>query len=313
MLPLPTRVGPNPEQKRHFLSFGTRNMFRAVCKVLLIEDDTVNAKVIRRFLSKPGHSSLAENTSFEVNIANSLATGIEQLAGGDFDVVLLDLMLPDSQGLNTLVRLLEQNPAIPVVVQTSSEDRTLVVKAFQLGAHGYLPKRDLDSNLLVYAIRLAIERRMQMSLLEATKQQQQREREFLELEQLANAASTSVTARLFGSSPLRESLPDFFLELVQRYGELMDLALEQQAYRVEHNVSEQLRALAERLGLLKAGPRDVVDIHTKALKQKTQDIPVAKAQAYVAEGRLMVLELMGYLTSFYRKYYIGLSNINITP
>ena len=281
--------------------------------MLLIEDDPVNAKVIRRLLSKTGHGSLAENTSFEINIANSLATGIEQLAEGIFDVVLLDLMLPDSQGLNTLVRLLEQNPAIPVVVQTSSEDKTEVVKAFQLGAHGYLPKQDLDSNLLVYAIRLAIERRMQMSLLEAKKQQQQREREFLELEQFANAASTSVTARLFGSEPLRESLPDFFLELVQRYGELMDLALEQQAYRVEHNVSEQLRALAERLGLLKAGPRDVVDIHTKALKQKTQDIPVAKAQAYVAEGRLMVLELMGYLTSFYRKYYIGLSNINITP
>ena len=288
-------------------------MFRAVCKVLFIEDDRVNAKVIRRLLSKPVHGSLAENTSFEVTHADTLASGLEQLADGDFDVVLLDLMLPDSQGLDTLVRLLDKKSTIPVVVQTSSQERTLVVKAFQLGAHGYLPKRDLDSNLLVYAIRLAIERRMQMSLLEAQKQQQQREREFLDLEQLASAASTSVTARLFGSEPLRESLPDFFRELVQRYSELMDLALEQQAFRVEHNVSEQLRALAERLGLLKAGPRDVVDIHTKALKQKTQDIPVAKAQAYVAEGRLMVLELMGYLTSFYRKYYIGLSNINITP
>ena len=55
----------------------------------------------------------------------------------------------------------------------------------------------------------------------------------------------------------------------------------------------------------------MVDIHTKALRQKTQDANLAKAQAYVGEGRLMVLELMGYLTSFYRKYYIGLSNIKI--
>ena len=55
----------------------------------------------------------------------------------------------------------------------------------------------------------------------------------------------------------------------------------------------------------------MVDIHTTTLRQKNQDVTLAKAQAYVSEGRLMVLELMGYLVSFYRKYYIGLSNIKL--
>ena len=66
------------------------------------------------------------------------------------------------------------------------------------------------------------------------------------------------------------------------------------------------------MGFLKAGPRDVIDIHTLTLRKKNEKATQAKAQAYVAEGRLMVLELMGYLTSYYRKYYIGLSNINIS-
>jgi hypothetical protein len=65
------------------------------------------------------------------------------------------------------------------------------------------------------------------------------------------------------------------------------------------------------MGFLKASPRDVIELHTRTLREKNKDVTLAKAQMYVAEGRLMVLELMGYLTSFYRKYYIGLSTLNI--
>ncbi|MFO0149079.1 MAG: response regulator, partial [Microcystis sp.] len=118
-------------------------------------------------------------------------------------------------------------------------------------------------------------------------------------------------AKMFGSEAIRQSIPDIFQELVQNYGDLLDLALEEQAYKVEHNLSERLRSLADKLGFLKASPRDVVDIHTTTLRKKNQDVTLAKAQAYVSEGRLMVLELMGYLVSFYRKYYIGLSNIKL--
>jgi hypothetical protein len=99
--------------------------------------------------------------------------------------------------------------------------------------------------------------------------------------------------------------------MVENYGELLDLALEQRAFRVEYPISDRLRVFADKLGFLKASPRDVIDIHTTTLRKKNQDLTLAKAQAYVSEGRLIVLELMGYLTSFYRKHYIGLSNINI--
>jgi len=134
---------------------------------------------------------------------------------------------------------------------------------------------------------------------------EQLERELHSLERLSAPPSTAVTAQLHSVAPLRESVPDTFNELVQRYTDLMDLAREQRAYKAEHDISGELRSISERLGLLRAGPRDVVEIHSNALKRKTNVVTTRKAQAYVEEGRLMVLELMGYLASYYRTYVAG--------
>ena len=134
---------------------------------------------------------------------------------------------------------------------------------------------------------------------------EQLEKEIRFLEQFAGSSSTTVTAQAFGLAPLREGFPAAFDELVQRYGDLMDLSLEQTAYKVEHNIPEQLTAIAEELGAFRTGPRDVVEIHRAALDKKTKEIPVQKAQAYIEEGRLMVLELMGYLVSYYRRLSLG--------
>ena len=131
---------------------------------------------------------------------------------------------------------------------------------------------------------------------------EQLERELRSLERLSAPPSTAVSAQLHSVTPLRESVPDVFSDLVQHYGGLMDLALEQRAYKAEHDISGELRSISERLGLLRAGPRDAVEIHSHALKGKTKVVTTQKAQAYVEEGRLMVLELMGYLTAFYRTY-----------
>lgn len=128
----------------------------------------------------------------------------------------------------------------------------------------------------------------------------QLERELRLLTRLSVAPPTSVTAELFGSGSLAESLPDHFQAAVKRYGDLLDHALEQRAFKVDYNLSEDLRVLGERLGFLKAGPRDVVEVHTTALKSRTQDAPPQKARAMVVEGRLTVLELMGNLAAFYR-------------
>ena len=129
----------------------------------------------------------------------------------------------------------------------------------------------------------------------------QLEKEVRLLAPLSSPPQTGVTARMYGTVTLIEGFPDTFRNLVDGYETLMDLALDQQAYKVKHDISGRLGAMAETLGFYKAGPRDVVDIHTTALKEKGRKaVSVEKKKAYTGEGWIMVLELMGHLVSFYR-------------
>ena len=128
------------------------------------------------------------------------------------------------------------------------------------------------------------------------------QRELCSLELLSHPPTAAVTAELFDTAPLRDSLPDTFEELVVHYGKLLDQALKQRAYKVDYDISGSLRSLAEQMGVLRASPRDVVKLHSTALQRKTSAVPSAKARAYLEEGRILVLELMGYLLSYYRTY-----------
>jgi hypothetical protein len=129
---------------------------------------------------------------------------------------------------------------------------------------------------------------------------ERRHEEIRSLERLATTG-TGVTAAALGLPSLRAALPDEFASLAQRYGDVLDQALDQRAFRVDHRLPEQLRALANRLGFLKAGPRDVVELHSVALKGRLSGAAAQKAQAYVEEARVVVLELMGYLAAYYRE------------
>jgi DNA-binding NarL/FixJ family response regulator len=184
--------------------------------------------------------------TFTLTQAQDLEETAEKLAGEKFDLILLSLEISVPPGLNILVKTRELAAAIPIVVQTTSNDEKLVVKAFQLGADGYIQLNNIDSSLLVYQIRVAIERQQYILNLK----HQQQEEEFRELEQLIKGGQTSITAKMFVSEAIRQSIPDIFQELVQNYGDLLDSALEEQAYKVEHNLSERLRSLADKLGFL---------------------------------------------------------------
>lgn len=141
--------------------------------------------------------------------------------------------------------------------------------------------------------------------LAAEARRQEQERELRSLERLAEPQPANVTAQMFGLSPLAQGTPLVFERIVQKYASLLDLALHERAYKVEDTVASELENLAKQIGFLKASPRDVIDIHTTALKIKTDKTNYTKAKAYAEEGRIMVLELMGYLTSFYRTYASG--------
>ncbi len=145
---------------------------------------------------------------------------------------------------------------------------------------------------------------------EQVQETQQRIEQLKQEVQILNASmvsSASVTARMFGVKSLRENFPDIFQQFIAHYIELLGLAIEQRIYKVNHPISTGLRSLAEQLGNLHAGPRDVVDLHTQSLVRASQnkngkrtDAKDWKVKAYTEEGRLLALELMGYLVSYYQ-------------
>ncbi len=128
----------------------------ATIRVLLIEDDPLLAAVLRKMMGRTPRG--AAGIVFRTEWADSLATGIDRLAGREFDAVLLDLMLPDSSGLGTLSRLREVYPGLPIVVLTALEEEALGIEAVRRGAQDYLDKAGIDGHLVSRALRYAIER-----------------------------------------------------------------------------------------------------------------------------------------------------------
>ena len=121
-------------------------------RVLLIEDSPDDAQLIQVLLGK------ATDSSFVVSHENRLHKGVARLERDRFDVVLLDLSLPDSFGLDTFMSVHETAPRVPIIVLTSLDDDELAARAVREGAQDYLVKREVDTRLLVRSVRYAIAR-----------------------------------------------------------------------------------------------------------------------------------------------------------
>ncbi len=121
-------------------------------KILLVEDNSGDARLVREML---GDS--ARNEARLVSVGR-LSEGLERLRRESFDAVLLDLSLPDSQGLETLLALQAQAVGVPLVVLTGMEDEGIAARALQQGAQDYLVKGRFGGDLLLHSVGNAIER-----------------------------------------------------------------------------------------------------------------------------------------------------------
>jgi two-component system cell cycle response regulator len=174
-------------------------MYGKPIKVLLIEDNPGDARLIREMLSEVG------SPPFDLQHADRLSTGLERLAAGGIDVILLDLQLPESQELDTFRRVYAQAPHVPIVVLTVLGYETLALQTVHEGAQDYLFKAQVDANLLARAIRYAIERKHSQ---EALQESERRLRTIIEknvdgivvvdgkgVVQLVNSAAESILDR----------------------------------------------------------------------------------------------------------------------
>lgn len=121
-------------------------------KVLLIEDDPNMASTFRRTLRRKMRGA------FEVEWADRLNVGLNYLKENKANIILLDLCLPDSQGIGTLAKVLETTQDTPVIALTGLDDDELAAEAMQKGAQDYLVKGQMDPNMLGRSINYALER-----------------------------------------------------------------------------------------------------------------------------------------------------------
>lgn len=132
-------------------------------KILLIEDNGADALLIKEML-KEGRASTSDPSW-----VTSLTQGLRSLSEEPFDALLLDLGLPDSQGIGTLQRILSEAPETAIIILTGLADEILGVDAVQTGAQDYLVKGSVSADLLVRSIRYSIERkRLMMELHKAS-------------------------------------------------------------------------------------------------------------------------------------------------
>ena len=126
---------------------------RSTVRVLLVEDNPADARLVEILLSEAGSSA-----DFEVAHSERFAEALQRLEEATFEVILLDLSLPDSSGLETVSRMRAAAPRTPMVVLSGQDDEEVAFRAVQQGAQDYLIKGQGDGNLLARTIRYAIER-----------------------------------------------------------------------------------------------------------------------------------------------------------
>lgn len=271
-------------------------MERAI-SVLLVEDDSDDARLIEQALRG------IEETTFLLDRVDRLASALDWLRRRAPAVILLDLNLPDSRGLETLVMLRTRAPRTAIVVLTA-HDGDDGLKAVRAGAQDYLDKAGYSPELLARSLRYAVERQALLNQLESKKARESREDELRQLSAFTEGIETPVSRRLFGVPSLRQASRDVFTTLVRMYGEILDELARHPLTSLPEDVAARVDDVARRLGILSAGPEDAFEIHTMALEVKERTLSTSEYRFLTDRAHLALVELMSRLAAHYRGYTV---------
>ncbi len=269
--------------------------------ILMIDDSPEDREHIARLIA-------SSERGWAVQAAESGDEGVALCRANAPDCVLLDNRLEAEDGLDVLPKLKELNRFCPVIMLTGLGSDAIAIEAIKRGASDYLVKTELSHVSLVTTIgnamqRATLERRLSSQQIENQRQQDRvrwLEKALNDLKSMSSAGSaTSVTRTISGAGPVRERAPDVFGQLAQNYEALMDDYLQQLVVEAPKPIRE-MKTIAQTLGSLGGGPRDLLDIHLAALETAAVGVNPARSEAYSVEGRLMALEMMGLLVDYYR-------------
>lgn len=254
--------------------------------LLLVEDDPRDATLVRKLLDEAGADK------YQVVQTDRVSGALATLGSIEVDVILLDLRLPDSSGVESVRSLREAAGQIPIVVLTGDSDERVAAACIDAGADDYLAKDEVGTHNLRRAIGYAITRIREAQLRELQQTLQK-------LRSMSSASQgTTVTAALAGSGAVSMRNPDAFRRIVTRYLELLEPY--RQGTQSESSTRLEKERVVAMLGDAGAGPRDLLDAHVAALDETLGEHDVQHSAALVVESRLLALEMMGLLVDYYR-------------
>jgi CheY-like chemotaxis protein len=270
-------------------------------RVLVVED---NPELTRYLTLELEGAELIAGRPTQVTEASDLQETLSLLVEDGVDLVLLDPGLSDSSGLDTVFRVTDRAPAVPVVVVTGTATDDLGERVLLAGAQDFLVKGEFSGDDLQRRLRLTLARHRHTLEMLTARAQRHDEDHLTRLESLG-AAGVGVASRSLGRVSLAETYPEAFAAAVDHYTDLVRSRLEERGLHVDYQVSSRTRAVAWDLGHLRATPRDVIDVHLQALRTSTEGKPRSRANALFRSGEALLTETLGHLASFYRAQLLG--------
>jgi len=250
--------------------------------ILVVDDDSDNRSLLK---------DLLEREMYSVEEADSAEDCLGKLKQRKPDLVVLDVMMPGMSGTD-LCAVIKQDPRFMDVmvilvsgVRITSEDH---VFGLEIGADDYIT-RPFQPRELVARVEALFRLRDGPGSF-------RRQSPYAFFEQ----PGTEQTAGVYGQQAIRRSYPDEFAKLRDRYADIINEAVEQRFYKSDGTASDMTRELAHQLGFLKAGARDVIELHKAALEKLSLRGSARRAFYIKEESRLLLVEVMGYLLNYYR-------------
>jgi PAS domain S-box-containing protein/putative nucleotidyltransferase with HDIG domain len=251
----------------------------APVNVLFIEDNPGDARLVKEELRLAGSSTIVQ-----LEWVDRLEKGLERLASNHIEAVLLDLSLPDSEGLDTLRRVLTSAPSIPVIVMTGQADEAVAMQAVQAGAQDYLIKGHVDGRLLTRSIQYAIQRKQTE---EALRESEERFRLVVQ-----SAPSAMIVVDKRGNITLANTHAEklFGYSAHELLGQPVELLVPQQFRKVHSHLHQNYLAQPQAIAI---GKRQSL----YGLQQDGHEIPLEIGLApYQSSEGLHVLALINDLT-----------------